>query len=255
MFLAVDIGNSQTVCALCRGTTLLAQWHWQTVESRSGDEYGVLIGGLLATQEHQLSQIEGVILANVVPLSEAPFAHFCERYLGRVPLLVSASMKGLPDIALQRPEQAGGDRLANAVALCRDYGCPSMAVDLGTATTFDVVDKQGRYIGGAIAPGFSVSMASLASKAARLSEVSFQQDTIGLIGNNTEDALRSGLYWGYISMLEGMIARFRREQKGLKVIACGGAAAMVAKQKNLFDVHVPHLTLKGIMYLYQDNAS
>ncbi|MBC6444429.1 MAG: type III pantothenate kinase [Alphaproteobacteria bacterium GM202ARS2] len=254
MFLAIDIGNSETVCALCRGTTIIAQWRWQTVESRSGDEYGALIGGLLTSHGHKLKEIKGVILANVVPLSEGPMVDFCQRYLSVSPLVVSARMKGLPELVLPRPEQAGGDRLANAVALQRDQGGASMAVDLGTATTFDVVDKHGRYIGGAIAPGFAVSMASLAQKAARLNEVSFQRETIALIGDTTEDALRSGLYWGYVSMLEGMIARFRQQQKSLKVVACGGAAVMFAQQKGLFDEYLPTLTLKGLAYLYQDNA-
>ena len=255
MFLVIDVGNSETACALCDDDRFLRVWRFKTLAQRSDDEYRLLFESLFSFSGYALSSVTAVVISNVVPASESALMMFCRRCFSIVPLQVSASLRGLPPILLDNPQQAGGDRLANATALARGgYGFPSMAIDFGTATTFDILDKDGAYRGGAICAGFGATMASLAAQAARLSDVSFSQQPIALVGTTTEDALRSGLYWGYVSLIEGMLERFKRLfGDSLKVVICGGFAEMFYRHFLNSCSYDADLTLKGMVFLYKDN--
>jgi type III pantothenate kinase len=214
------------------------------------DEYGLQLVGLLSHAGIEPAQIDGICIASVVPPLTGKFSEACQAYLGQTPLVVGAGVKTGVRIRVDDPRTVGSDRVVDAVAVINLYGGPACVVDFGTATTFDAITIDGDYIGGAIAPSLQVGAEGLFERAAQLPLVEIQAPP-GVIGRNTIHAMQSGLVYGYIALIEGMVARFR-EQLGsqMKVIATGGLAGMMSEHTDVIDVMAPWLTLDGLRIIW-----
>ena len=253
MLLAVDIGNTETTLGVFSGEELRATWHAATVIHRTADEQAALVLDLLRNQGLETSGIKEVALCSVVPPVTAKFEQMFQRYFGISPLVVAAGVKTGVRILMDNPREVGADRIVDAVAAHHLYGGPLIIVDLGTATTFDTVSEKGDYLGGAIAPGLVAAAEDMFQRAAMLLPVELVRPD-RVIGTNTIDAMKSGIVFGYVSLVEGMVARIRKELGAkAKVIATGGFAGMIAKETAVIDVVNPDLTLIGLRLVYQMN--
>lgn len=252
MLLTVDIGNTNTVFALFDGASLRGSWRLQTAHARTQDEYAAFFGYMLALDGLEFGNIEGVIVSSVVPETRFSLTRFCEKYLtsSGAPLFVEKDNVPV-EIALDRPEDVGADRLVNALAVKTHYRTPAVVIDFGTATTFDAIDGRGRYLGGAIATGIDVSMEALHRAASKLPKVGVRR-TEKVIGKNTVEAMQSGIYWGYKSLLEGLAVRMRDELGGEAfVIATGGLAPLFARDSAVIEAVDENLTLKGLYEIHK----
>ena len=254
MLLAVDIGNTSTTLGVFAGEGLRGTWRVGTDRGRSPDEYGLLLQGLLRHEGMEPEAIADVVAASVVPDLDPIFQEACRRYLhGIDPFMVGPGVRTGLRILYQEPQEVGADRVADAVAAVRLYGAPVVVVDLGTATVFDAISAQGDYLGGAIAPGVAIAAEALFQRAAKLYRVELKRPK-SAIGRNTAAALQSGFYYGYVGLIEGVVARFRQELGGqAKVVATGGWAEAVAAECPSIDVVNPNLTLIGLRLVYQMN--
>ncbi|MCF8495152.1 MAG: type III pantothenate kinase [Alphaproteobacteria bacterium] len=250
MLLAVDTGNTNTVFAVYRQDTLLNSWRLRTVPGRSADEYAAFLNQVFDLAGIAWNEVGDIIISSVVPETNFHLSAFCSKYLGREPLFVT---KDLVDIALDitRPEDVGADRLVNAVAVQAYYTMPAIVIDFGTATTFDIIDAQGRYAGGVIAPGINLSVSALHKAAAKLPSVSIRRPE-HVIGKDTVSAMQSGVYWGYRGLIEGLISGITAEM-GIKplIIATGGLAPLFAKDMPIINHVDDELTLKGLLVIYK----
>ncbi|MDI9409589.1 MAG: type III pantothenate kinase [Candidatus Pacebacteria bacterium] len=255
MILVIDAGNTNIVFALYRDEEMIGEWRTQTETRRTADDYAVWLSQLLQLTEvpTKLSQISGAIIATVVPELLFPLTQLCRRYLRTQPMVVGESALTIPVKALiDRPEELGADRLVNAVAAHLRYPGPLLVVDFGTATTFDLIDRNGNYCGGVIAPGINLSLHALYQAAAKLPRVAIRQ-TEKVIATSTIGAMQSGIFWGYVGLIEGLISRIRREQnEQLPVVATGGLAPLFAKATE-FDYIDTNLTLFGLYEIYKIN--
>ncbi len=250
MLLAMDVGNTNTVFALFENNTLIHQWRISTNARRTADEYAMWILPLLERVSLAPERIQRAIVASVVPPALFELRLLCERYF---PCPLQAISKDITDlgieIAVDNPREVGADRLVNAVAAIEKYHTDCIVVDFGTATTFDVVSKEHGYKGGVIAPGVQLSLNALQQAAAKLPNVSVEKPA-HVIGTNTISAMQSGIYYGYLSMIEGVVARIKaEEQKPMIVIATGGLAPLYAKSTTIIDYLEPDLTLMGLYIL------
>jgi type III pantothenate kinase len=253
MILAVDIGNTQTVLGLIDAGELDGHWRVSTDASLTADEVRVKIGGLLEADGHRWSDIERIVVASVVPVLTAAYEELAERATGRPPLVVGPGIKtGLP-IAYDNPHEIGADRIVNAMAAVERYGAPVVIVDFGTATTFDVVDASGAYLGGAIAPGVETSAEALFRRAARLSSVDLEPPTRA-IGRTTRESVQSGLVLGEAAMVDGLVHRIWTELgTECTTVATGGLAAMMAPLCTTIGEVDVDLTLRGLALVYERN--
>lgn len=254
MLLVVDIGNTNTVIGVFREAELLG--HWRLVsERRTADELGLLLLNLLRSRDWTPRDFGGAILSSVVPSLEEPWKEALSRYGSLDPLVVSTALDLGMEVRYGVPQEVGADRLVNAVAGVAEYGCPLALVDLGTAITLDVVDRDGAYLGGAIAPGLVVSMETLFSRTAKLPQVSLEAPK-SVIGRSTLESIRSGIVYGYAGLIDALVERvFDELGTPCPVVATGGHAAILAKHSRTL-LHVdPWLTLKGLRLLHQRNAS
>ncbi|MCC6597368.1 MAG: type III pantothenate kinase [Alphaproteobacteria bacterium] len=251
MLLTIDIGNTNTVFALYNEDVPGNSWRLQTVRARTPDEYAAFLGSMLALSNLGFSAISDVIISSVVPETHFSVRRFCENYL-RCGKPQFVSRENIPiEIDLDRPEDVGADRLVNALAVRVHYELPAIVIDFGTATTFDAIDRDGRYIGGVIATGIDVSMEALHRAASKLPKVSVRR-TEKVIGRTTIEAMQSGVYWGYKSLLEGLSAQIRTELGGKAfVIATGGLAPLFARDSTIIDAVDENLTLKGLYEIYK----
>jgi type III pantothenate kinase len=251
MFLAIDVGNTNIVLGLYEGTKVVHHWRLQTVVGRTADEYGATVRALLAGAGNP--DISGIAIASVVPPINRILETLCQRYIGHKPLFVGPGVRtGLP-ILYDKPQEVGADRVVNAVAAYHRTRTSTIIVDFGTATTFDYVSARGEYVGGAIAPGLEVSGRALFERAAKLSPVDMVMPK-GVIGRNTVHAIQSGLLFGYVALVDGLIARIRKEtQVRGKVIATGGLATMLAPESEFIEEVDEFLTLDGLRLVYERN--
>jgi len=251
MFLAVDIGNTNTVFALYDGEMLQDSWRCKTEGSRTSDEYAAFLNELFTLSNAHWTDIEDIIVSSVVPDATMHIERFCKKYVDCIPFFVSTENTNLV-IDLDTPGEIGADRLVNAVAVVEHYETPAIVIDFGTATTFDVIDTGGIYRGGVIAPGVRLSMEALSHRTAKLPQVEIKKPP-RMIGKNTGDAMRSGMYWGYIGLIEGIIEKIEQEM-GLDalVIATGGLASLYAQSTDVIKVVDEHLILKGLLKIYKD---
>ena len=253
MLLTIDIGNTNLTLGLYEGDKLGAHWRLATDHNRMPDEYGLQFLGLLQNAGKTLDEITGVSLASVVPPLTGRVIQACREYLKQEPLVVDAGVKTGIKIRYEDPRAVGADRVCDAVAVMKLYGGPACVVDFGTATTFNALTKDGEYLGGAITAGINLAAEALYTRAAKLPRIDLQMPP-SVIGRNTIHAMQSGLLFGYVSMVEGMVARFRSELGGdMKVIATGWLAEVVAKETKVIDVIAPWLTLDGLRLIWELN--
>lgn len=255
MLLAIDIGNTDTTLGVFDGEELRATWHMATGIHRMPDEYAALLLNLLHHQGLDIPDIKDVALCSVVPPLIATFVELFQRYFHISPLVVGAGVKTGVRIRMDNPREVGADRIANAAAAHHLYGGPIIITDLGTATTFDTVSKEGDYLGGAIAPGIVTAAEALFTRTAMLPRVELARPK-HVIGTNTIAAMQSGIVFGYVGLIEGMVARIQQELgERAKVVATGGFAKLIAKETAVIDVVNPNLTLIGLRLIYLMNKA
>ena len=254
MLIAIDIGNTTLQIGLFNDRKIVHTWRLATQHDRLADEYGIFVASLLRYEGIQISQIDGAIISSVVPALAPVFQEVCRRFLRTEPLLVSSHMRKPVRIGIEHTEELGADRIVDAVAACSRYGPPPLiVVDFGTATVFDAINEHGVYIGGAISPGIGISTDALFDRASRLARIDLERPPAA-IGTRTETALQSGILFGYVGLVEGIITRFRQELGPAKVIATGGWAPRIAEETDILDVVDDDLILWGLRELYYYNA-
>lgn len=255
MLLAIDIGNTNITLGIYQGEKLGPRWRLATVHERMPDEYGLQFLGLLAHSGCAAEDLTGICMASVVPPLTSTIGEACQKYLKLTPLNVDAGVKTGVRIRYEDPRAVGADRVADAVAVKHLYGCPACVVDFGTATTFDAISADGDYLGGAIAPGIQIAAEALFQRTAKLPRVDLQKPP-SVIGRNTVHAMQSGLLFGYVGLVEGMVKRFKDELgANTKVIATGGLAEIVARETSVIQEIAPWLTLDGLRIIWELNRS
>jgi type III pantothenate kinase len=253
MLLTIDIGNTNLTIGLYEGEKLTSHWRLATDHNRMPDEYGLQLLGLLERAGCGIECLEGVCLASVVPPLTGRVIQACQQYLNLEPLVVDTGIKTGIKIRYEDPRQVGADRVADAVAVYHLYGGPACVVDFGTATTFNAITEKGEYLGGAIMAGVNVAAEALFERAAKLPRVDLQRPP-SVIGRNSVHAIQSGLLFGYVSMVEGMVERFRVELgPKMKVIATGGLAELIAGETDVIEIIAPWLTLDGLRIIWEMN--
>jgi type III pantothenate kinase len=254
MLLTIDIGNTNITLGLYEGEALRSAWRLATAHERMPDEYGLQLLGLLEHAACTPQHLTGVAMASVVPPLTSTFLQACDKYLQRRPLVVDAGVKTGVRIRYEDPKAVGADRVADAAAVQKLYGGPACIVDFGTATTFDAISAEGDYLGGAIAPGIGIAAEALFHRTAKLPRVDLQRPP-SAIGRNTVHAIQSGMLFGYAGLVEGMVARFRKELgAATKVIGTGGLAELVAAETDVIEILAPWLTLEGLRIIWELNA-
>ena len=260
MLLAIDVGNTQTVVGVYGHDGDLSQadgglngpWRLSTVHTRTEDELGVLIGGLLASAKCPFSRIDGVAISSGVPVVTSSLRHMVKKSLNLEPIVVGPGVKTGLAIRYDNPREVGADRIANGAAVFDLYGGPSIVVDFGTATTLDVISGEGEYLGGVISPGVEISLEALVGKAAALSTVELTEPR-SVIGKNTGESIRSGVLYGYAAQIDGLCERVVKEIGECTVVATGGLAGMIAPHTKVVDEVEPWLTLHGLRLIWQKN--
>jgi type III pantothenate kinase len=254
MLLTIDIGNTNLTLGLYPDGQIAAHWRLATALERMPDEYGLQIIGLLSHSGYSPADLTGICMASVVPPLTGKILEACRQYLKQEPLVVDTGVKTGVRIRYEDPRAVGADRIVDAAAVQRLYGGPACVVDFGTGTTFDAISADGDYLGGAIAPGIGIAAEALFQRAAKLPRVDLQRPP-GAIGRNTVHAMQSGLLFGYVSLVEGMVARFRKELgPEMKVIATGGLADVIAQETDVFQIIAPWLTLDGLRIVWELNV-
>ena len=250
--LVVDVGNTNVVLGIYRGDVLAGSWRLATARERTADEYGILTKQLIGDVA---SNLDGAIVSSVVPPLNSAFAGMIEQHFGIEPLFVEPGVKTGIAIHVDNPQEVGADRIVNCVAAFERYGGPTIIVDFGTATTFDVVTANAEYVGGVIAPGLNISAEALFARASRLPRVDIRRPPT-VIGTNTVVNMQSGLYFGYLGLVDGILARMKSELPPLKkILATGGLAALLAPDSEYIEEVVDDLTLEGLKIIYDRNRA
>ena len=253
MLLCIDVGNTNITLGLYEGETLGPRWRLATDHERMPDEFILQLLGLLAHSGIDRENIDGAAIASVVPPLTGRWVEVCRKGLNRDPLVVDGAVETGVRILYDEPGSVGADRVVDAVAAYRLYGGPACIVDFGTATTFDAISPGGDYLGGAIAPGIGIAAQALFQRAAMLPRVELARPP-SAIGRNTVHSMQSGLLFGYVSLVEGMVARFREELgPGTRVIGTGGLAEVIARETEVLEILAPWLTLDGLRMVYEMN--
>ncbi len=252
MLLALDVGNTNITIGIFDGAEVRASWRIATDLERLADEYAVLLLGLLRTEGIAESEVTNAVMASVVPDLAPVFERLCKRYFNIDPLVVGTGTRTGVRIVYDNPRDVGADRIVDVVAALELYGPPPLIiVDFGTATVFDAVSDEGAYLGGAIAPGIGIASEALYERAAKLYRVELERPRTA-IGKNTIAAIQSGTLYGYVGLIEGMVARFQKELGGnARVIATGGWATLLAKETQVFDAVDLNLTLTGLRLIHE----
>jgi len=251
-FLAIDVGNTHTVLGLYEGSTLRHHWRLHTDRGRTADEYGVLVRNLLAAIGSP--RIGGVAVSSVVPPLTQVMGELSHRYLGATPLFVGPGVRtGMP-ILYERPQELGTDRIANAVAAFARTRTTTIVVDLGTATKVEYITARGEYVGGVIAPGLGIASDALFERAARLYRVELTKPP-GVVGRNTVHAIQSGLVYGYVALVDGLVTRIQKENHvTARVIATGGFVSLLVPESATIHEVDEFLTLDGLRLIYERNT-
>jgi type III pantothenate kinase len=253
VLLALDVGNTNTVIGVFDGKALLTHWRLSTRREGTRDEYAMLLKGLFDFAGLDFRRVSAVIISSVVPPLQGPLEEMARQYFGIEPMVVGPGIKtGMP-ILYESPREVGADRIVNAVAAFEAYGGPCIVVDLGTATTFDAISARGEYLGGAICPGIGISSEALFQHAAKLPRVDITRPK-AIIGKTTVGSMQAGLFYGYLGLVEGVVARMRAELGGrVTVIATGGLAQLLLTESTAVDHVDPLLTLTGLRILFERN--
>lgn len=255
MLLAIEQGNTNTLFAVHDGESWIAQWRSATESTRTADEYAVWLSQLIEMADLKLADLDGCIISSVVPQSIFNLRNLARRYLHVEPLVVGENADlGVP-IRIDKPSEAGADRLVNAIGAHVAYPGPLIVIDSGTATTFDIIGADGGFEGGVIAPGINLSMQALHEAAAKLPRIAIQRPKNNrVVGTDTVTAMQSGVFWGYISVIEGMVARIKAERsETFTVVGTGGVASLFEGATDAVD-HFDHdLTIRGLLEIHRRN--
>lgn len=254
MLLAIEQGNTNTLFAVHDGDDWIAQWRTATESSRTADEYAVWLSQLLAMHGLAISQLDGCIISSVVPQSIFNLRNLSRRYLGVEPLVIGENVRLGMTSRITKPSEAGADRLVNAIGAHLIYPGDLIVIDSGTATTFDVIAADGAFEGGAIAPGINLSLQALHEAAAMLPRIAIQRPD-RVIGKDTVTNMQSGVFWGYVALIEGMVARIKAEWgKPMTVIGTGGVASLFEGATDSIDRFDPDLTIRGLLEIWRRNT-
>lgn len=253
MLCVADIGNTHTVLGLYDGENLIETWRLRTDPQRTTDEWGLTLKNLFELKKRELSSVEAFAISSVVPQAIHAIRRSSIRYFKVEPLVVGPGIKtGIP-IRYETPREVGADRVVNAVAAYTKLQCACIVVDFGTATTFDCISEKGEYLGGAISPGIGTALDALVTRAAKLPRVEIARPR-NVIGRNTVESMQSGILFGYVSMVDGLVRRLSEELGGdVKVIATGGLAGTIASESETIGEVDPNLTLEGLRLIYLRN--
>ena len=250
LLLAIDVGNTNTVFALYRERHALGQWRISTIRERTADEYAAALTQLMTLKGYSHGDVGAAVISSVVPQALTPLKSMCREFFSCTARVVGDDLAVTIPVVVDNPREVGADRLVNAVAAHTRYQGPLIVVDFGTATTFDVIDEEGRYCGGVIATGINLSLEALHRAAAKLPRVAVERPD-RVIGTSTVSAMQSGVFWGYVSMIEGIVARIRSEFGAeMKVIATGGLAGLFAGATDVIEHVDRDLTMAGLVELY-----
>jgi type III pantothenate kinase len=251
----LDVGNTNIVLGVYEGEELKYHWRMETNRHKTEDEYGMIVKNLFEHVQLSLSDIEGIIISSVVPPIMFSLERMCKKYFNITPLVVGPGIKTGLNIKYENPREVGADRIVNAVAGIKEYGGPLIIVDFGTATTYCYINEEKQYMGGAIAPGIGISTEALYSKAAKLPRIEIGRPD-HIIGKNTVSAMQSGILYGYVGQVEGIVKRMKATgNSNPLVIATGGLAQLISKESDIIDVVDPFLTLKGLKLIYERNST
>ena len=254
MLLAIEQGNTNTLFAVHDGSDWIAQWRTATESSRTADEYAVWLSQLLAMHGLAISQLVGCIISSVVPQSIFNLRNLSRRYLSVEPLVIGDNVELGMTARITKPSEAGADRLVNAIGAHLVYPGDLIVIDSGTATTFDVIAADGAFEGGAIAPGINLSLQALHEAAAMLPRIAIQRPD-RVIGKDTVSNMQSGVFWGYVALIEGMVARIKAEWgKPMTVIGTGGVASLFEGATTSIDRFDPDLTIRGLLEIWRRNT-
>ena len=254
MLLAIEQGNTNTLFAVHDGTNWVAQWRTATESTRTADEYAVWLSQLLSMHDLKLDALDGCIISSVVPQSIFNLRNLSRRYLNVEPLVIGDNVElGMP-VRILKPSEAGADRLVNAIGAHLVYPGDLIIIDSGTATTFDVVAADGAFEGGVIAPGINLSLQALHEAAAMLPRIAIQRPE-KVIGKDTVSNMQSGVFWGYIALIEGLVARIKAEWgKPMTVIGTGGVVSLFEGATDSIDAFDPDLTIRGLLEIWRRNS-
>lgn len=253
MLLVMDVGNTHIVLGLYQGEEMIGHWRIHTNRNLTEDEYGMMMKNLFQHVGVELEEISGVSICSVVPPLTRILKILVQKYFRIAPLIVGPGVKTGLNIKYESPREVGADRIANAVAAIKRYGAPVIVVDFGTATTFCFIDEKGHYIGGAITPGIYVSTEALYQRASQLTRVEVI-DPGSVVGRNTVKAMQSGIFYGYVGVVDGIVTRMKRElSQPPTVVATGGLAEMICGETSTIDEVDPLLTLAGLKLIYERN--
>ncbi|MFB6469346.1 type III pantothenate kinase [Cytobacillus sp. Hz8] len=253
MIFVFDIGNTNIVLGVYKGEELIHHWRIETNRHKTEDEYGMIIRSLFEHGNLTFEDIDGIIISSVVPPIMFAIERMCEKYFHIKPLIVGPGIKTGLNIKYENPREVGADRIVNAVAAIHEYGSPLIIVDFGTATTYCYVNEEKQYMGGAIAPGINISTEALYSRAAKLPRIEIARPD-HIVGKNTVSAMQSGILYGYVGQVEGIVKRMKvQSREKPMVVATGGLANLIAHESDVIDVVDPLLTLKGLKLIYKRN--
>ena len=255
MILTLDIGNTNMKTALFDGAEMKQYWRLSTNRNRTSDEYGMSLMKLLDYHGIDRSQVKGVMMSSVVPQINFTIEHMCRNYFGMEPMKIEPGVKTGINIKYENPRELGSDRIANAVAAYELYGGPCITIDFGTATSFGAISAKGEFLGGAICPGLKLAADALTENTAKLPRFELVKPE-NVIGRNTVANMQAGIVYGYIGQIKYLVNRMKQEMgvEGIRVIATGGLAVLVAGESSVIDVMDGLLTLKGLRIIYEKNA-
>lgn len=254
MILVIDVGNTNLVLGVYEQAELKYHWRISTSRQKTEDEWAMTIKSLFEHEQLSFSFIDGIIISSVVPPIMFTLEYMCKKYFKIKPMIIGPGIKTGLNIKYDNPKEVGADRIVNAVAATALYDGPLVIVDFGTATTFCYINEEKQYMGGAIAPGLSISTEALYTRASKLPRIELVKPK-DILGKNTVHAMQAGIFYGYVGQVDGIVNRLKAlSDKSVKVIATGGLASLIAGETETIDIVEPFLTLNGLQMIYEKNA-